>query len=75
MSERIVQQGTCLFCKNLRMIETDEDLTQKELDRIATEECDCPDAQQERNKRMKIEAAREYIDNEFDKAEQQDVRD
>lgn len=74
MSEKIVQQGTCKFCKNLRMIETEEDLTQAELDRIATEECDCPDALVERNRRIKIEAAREYINNEFDKAEQQDVR-
>ena len=51
--------GTCAFCGQTAIIETVGEVTQAELDAMATDKCMCPEAKTERRKkerRAKIEA-------------------
>lgn len=56
--------GTCKFCGQINMIKVREGEDDPDfLNRIATQECRCPQAQEERRHEMKREAAGEWIEN------------
>ena len=55
--------GTCKYCKQAAMIKAPEDTTQEELDEIATKECSCEQAQFQRKREMRFEAAKTYLEN------------
>lgn len=56
--------GYCHFCKNSRMVETDE-TDQNILNALATEECDCPGATHQRKLNHEKETAEGIIDEYF----------
>ena len=63
--------GTCAYCGQSTIIETVGDVTQTERDQMATDQCNCPQAQSERRKKIRKEKIEAYIDKHF---EDQDVR-
>lgn len=63
--------GMCKFCRQQRIIKVPESIEdQEELDKIATQECSCPEAREEQKKEMKKEAAGGYIENILDRNEE-----
>ena len=67
--------GTCAFCGQTATIETVGEVTQEQLDAIATDRCMCKEAQSEKRKkerRAKIDA---YIKKHFDISMEQFVQD
>ena len=48
--EKIESTGVCKYCGSIRIVNGAADMTQTELDAIASEECDCEQAKYERNK-------------------------
>ena len=60
----VEKTGICKFCGQVNIIKTMENETDPDLlNRIATRECGCPQAQEERRHEMKREAAGEWIKN------------
>lgn len=55
--EKIKSTGACKYCGSIRIVNAAADMTQTELDTIATEECDCEMAKNERNKEEQKEIA------------------
>lgn len=57
--------GFCNFCSQGRLVavQDDREFTQDELNKIATDECECSGAKSEREKADKIERAEYYIGN------------
>lgn len=51
--EKIKSTGVCKYCGSLRIVNGAADMTQTELDAMATEDCDCEQAKFERNKEQK----------------------
>ena len=67
--------GTCAFCGQTATIETVGEVTQEQLDAMATDRCKCPEAQSEKRKkerRAKIDA---YIQRHFNVSMEQFVQD
>lgn len=66
-SNKIEKIGTCAFCGQTRIIETvgDVELTQAELDKMATERCLCAPAQEEKRKKARKAKIHEFINKKF----------
>lgn len=65
----ITATGTCRFCKQLATLETLEEWTQKEIDELITETCDCAFAGDYTHKKKKKERAHDKIEMLFVKDE------
>ena len=66
MERKLKQEtGFCRFCTQGRIVKVPEDreFTQEELDLIASDECECPQAEEYRSRQDKIERAELYISN------------
>lgn len=48
--DKIQTTGVCKYCGSIRIVNGAADMTQSELDTIASQECDCEMAKHERNK-------------------------
>ena len=59
--------GKCRYCGNARIVDTNEELNQEELDALASDQCDCKGAEHARKKRADRETAEAYIDDLVDK--------
>ena len=57
--------GNCKYCGNKRIVKGDPDMTQEELDYLATEECDCNKATLERKRENEAKVAEVNIENLF----------
>ena len=58
--------GTCQFCGQSLFIDTIGEVTQAELDSMATDKCMCPEAQSERRKKERKAKIEAYINKHFD---------
>lgn len=56
------EMGTCRFCGQRRLVRYVGGLTQEELDKIATDECNCDGAIKERNIRYETSKARTAVE-------------
>lgn len=56
------EMGTCRFCGQRRLVRYAGGLTQEELDKIATDECNCDGAIKERNIRYEASKARTAVE-------------
>lgn len=56
------EMGTCRFCGQRRLVRYAGGLTQEELDKIATDECNCDGAIKERNIRYETSKARTAVE-------------
>lgn len=56
------EMGTCHFCGQRRLVRYAGGLTQEELDKIATDECNCDGAIKERNIRYETSKARTAVE-------------
>lgn len=65
MAEMKKVTGFCNFCSQGRLVAVpdDKEFSQEELNKIATDECDCPNAETQRELEEKIRRAEYYIDN------------
>lgn len=54
--------GTCKYCGQMRQVPFSENLTDEDMNRIATEECDCDKAMYERNVRHEVAKAQNAIE-------------
>lgn len=61
MAEKIEKIGTCAYCGQTRVIETIGEVTQAELDVMATERCLCKEAQDEKRKKAREAKIKEFI--------------
>ena len=59
------QGGICRFCGQITMVKAPENSAPEDLNRLATEQCDCDGAQLEREKIMRMQAAGEWAKNTF----------
>ena len=57
--------GTCAYCGQGKMIDAPEDKSQAEIDALVTEECNCIDAREVRNKRERREKIEEFVNAHF----------
>lgn len=57
--------GRCRFCGQSRMLETIGELSQDELDNIATDLCYCPEADQVRRKKERQEKIDAFVNDHF----------
>lgn len=58
----VTRHGYCRFCNNPRMVEVDEDADQDERNQVASEECDCTEAEAFRKKVYQKRACLANID-------------
>ncbi len=73
MEKLVTKEGTCKYCKQMRQVNIWADATQEEVDKEATNQCDCPQAQDVAKKEMKVDAAITWAQNMLEKNE--DARD
>lgn len=57
--------GTCIFCGQSIFIDTNDEVTQAELDEMATDKCMCPEAKSERRKKERKAKIEAYINKHF----------
>ena len=65
MAEKMEKIGTCAYCGQTRAIETIGEVTQAELDVMATERCLCQEAQAEKRKKAMEAKIKEFIHKKF----------
>ena len=65
MSKLKESQGFCKYCKQAVMIQAPEDATQEQLNKIASKECSCKEADYQRKRELQLGASKEYIHNLF----------
>lgn len=65
MAEKMEKIGTCAYCGQTRAIETIGEVTQAELDVMATERCLCQEAQAEKRKKAREAKIKEFILKKF----------
>lgn len=65
MAEKMEKIGTCAYCGQTRAIETIGEVTQAELDVMATERCLCQEAQAEKRKKAREANIKEFIHKKF----------
>lgn len=68
MSEKKKEKiGTCAYCGQTRIIETigDVELTQAELDAMATDRCTCVPAQEEKRKKARKKKINDFVTKKF----------
>jgi hypothetical protein len=68
-------QGFCQYCGQAAIIETVGEVSQAELDSMATDKCNCKEAQTERRKRERREKINKYVDKKFPECLRQFVHD
>lgn len=61
----------CRYCNQARMIDAPDGLSGEDYNDLATAECDCSEAQQERERRAKMEAAGLWAKNMFSQSDGQ----
>ena len=67
MSEEMKPKtGICAFCGQSIFVDTIGEVTQAELDSMATDKCMCPEAQSERRKKERKAKIEAYINKHFD---------
>lgn len=67
MSEEMKPKtGTCAFCGQSIFVNPIGEVTQAELDSMATDKCMCPEAQSERRKKERKAKIEAYINKHFD---------
>lgn len=59
--------GTCAFCGQTAIINTVGDVSQAELDAMATDKCMCKEAQSERRKKERRQKIEKYVGKHFTK--------
>lgn len=59
--------GTCAFCGQTAIIETIGEVSQAELDQMATDKCMCKEAQSERRKKERRQKIEKYVGKHFTK--------
>lgn len=59
------QTGFCKYCNQARIIEAPEGISVADLNELVSQECDCDEAQRQRNRRAKMEAAGAWAKNVF----------
>lgn len=57
--------GTCAYCGQTAIIETIGEVSQAELDQMATDKCMCKDAQSERRKKERKQKIKTYVAKHF----------
>lgn len=57
--------GTCAYCGQTAIIETVGEVTQAELDSMATDKCMCKEAQSERRKKERRQKIKNYVSKHF----------
>lgn len=57
--------GTCAFCGQTAIIETIGEVSQAELDQMATDKCMCKEAQSERRKKERKQKIKTYVEKHF----------
>ena len=57
--------GTCAFCGQTAIIETIGEVSQAELDQMATDKCMCKEAQSERRKKERKQKIKTYVAKHF----------
>lgn len=65
------QTGFCKYCRQARFIEAPEGCSGADLNEQATDECDCDEAQRQRERRAKMKAAGTWAQNMFSKEDGQ----
>lgn len=61
------QYGTCRYCgQSIMLYPLNDDLSQKELDKMATEKCKCPDAERLKRERYSAEGAKNWCDGKLE---------
>lgn len=65
MADKNGKIGICAFCGQTRVIETIGEVSQLELDRMATERCLCGEAQAEKRKKARKAKINEFIQRKF----------
>jgi len=65
LAEKMEKIGTCAYCGQTRAIETIGEVTQAELDVMATERCLCQEAQAEKRKKAREAKIKEFIHKKF----------
>ena len=65
MAEKMEKIGTCAYCGQTRAIETIGEVTQAELDVMATERCLCQEAQTKKRKKAREAKIKEFIHKKF----------
>ena len=63
--EKKEQIGRCRFCGQTRMLETVGELSQDELDNMATDLCNCPEADTIRRKKERQDKIDEFVEMHF----------
>ena len=63
--EMLARKGECKYCHSMRIVNSEEEMTQQDLDRIASEECDCEGANLARKKEESMTRAFEWVENIF----------
>lgn len=61
----IENYGMCKFCFQQVLIDTDKELTEEERNELATEQCTCKEAINERNRKLALKAVQEWIEHRF----------
>lgn len=69
----VQKTGICKFCKQMRLVEINENASAEEVNEQATEECDCPGAEQEREHKRRIENVNWNIQNLIEEDGRPDV--
>lgn len=65
MSDENKNVGTCAFCGQTAIIETVGEVSQAELDQMATDKCMCKEAQSERRKKERKQKIKTYVEKHF----------
>ena len=68
-NEKMEQIGTCAFCGQERHITTVGEVTQQQLDDMATDMCLCAEAQSAKRKKARQAKIKEFIERKFIKEE------
>lgn len=65
--------GTCKYCGQIVLIDSQEDMSEAERNYYAVEQCSCDGAKKEREREQRILAANAYIDEAFEDEKAQDL--
>lgn len=69
--ELVERAGICEYCKQMRIVRVPENLSDIQVNEIATQECDCKEAAFMRRRKMRLDAAGAWIKNALEGHEEQ----
>lgn len=69
--ELVERAGICEYCKQMRMVKVPENMSDIQVNEIATQECDCKTAEFMRRRKMRLDAAGMWITNALEGHEKQ----